>query len=131
VLGGWDIGVYMYVLGGWESGVSNPITPARIHAPTHAHTHICGEEGPGKADGAGCCVRAPPICVRAPPICVRAPPICVRALQSNPHMVRPFMIAGGDTRDGAMLKLDMESDMERMRVSSLRKTPEGRYGCCG
>ena len=36
------------------------------------------------------------------------------------------MMAAGDVRDGATLMADMEQDMERMRISNLRKTAEGR-----
>jgi len=47
------------------------------------------------------------------------------AARVNPHIVRPFMMAAGDTRDGATLMADMESDMERLRVSNLNSTPQG------
>jgi hypothetical protein len=36
------------------------------------------------------------------------------------------MLAAGDLRDGATLIAEMEQDMERMRISNLCKTPEGR-----
>jgi hypothetical protein len=74
----------------------------------HPRAQVCEEEGPGKAEGAGGCFALP----------------C--GLQVSPNTVRPLMLAAGDLRDGATLMAEMEQDMERMRISNLRKTPEGR-----
>ena len=49
-----------------------------------------------------------------------------KAARLHPHMVRPFMMAAGDTRDGATLTADMEGDMVRLRISNLKLTVEGR-----
>ena len=43
----------------------------------------------------------------------------------TPHLVRPLMMAAGDTRNGAALLADLQADMERMRVDNLNKTEEG------
>ena len=43
----------------------------------------------------------------------------------TPHLVRPLMMAAGDTRNGAALLADMDADMERMRIANLAKTEDG------
>ena len=47
------------------------------------------------------------------------------AAQKRPHIVRPYMMAAGDKRNGAALLADMEADMERMRIVNLTRTAEG------
>jgi len=47
------------------------------------------------------------------------------AAQKTPHIVRPYMMAAGDKRNGAALLADMEADMERMRIVNLTRTAEG------